>query len=129
AADIVEINIDAFRCRGPQRLEYRAVLVIDRGIEAEFRSQPVALVLAAGDADDAAALYFSDLADDRPNRAGGGRDHDGLAGLRLADIEQSEIGGEPGDTVDAEEMRHRLDLRHLAQMLCRDDSVVLPAGI
>ena len=129
AADIVEIDVDAFRRRGLQRLERRTVLVIDRGIEAEFAGQPVALVLAAGDADDMAALDLGDLADDRSDRAGRGRDHDGLAGLRLADIEQPEIGGEAGDAVDAEQMRHRLDPRHLAQVLCRHGRIILPAGI
>ena len=41
AADIVEIDIDAFRRRGLQGLEHRAVLVVDRGIEAEFAGQPL----------------------------------------------------------------------------------------
>ena len=41
AADIVEIDVDALRRRGPQRLEGRAVLVVDRGVEAEFGGQPV----------------------------------------------------------------------------------------
>ena len=36
AADIVEIDVDAFGRGGAQRLEYGAVLVIDRGIKAEF---------------------------------------------------------------------------------------------
>ena len=129
AADIVEIDVDALRRRGPQRLVGRAVLVIDRGVEAEFGGQPVALVLAAGDADDVASLDLGDLADDRADRAGGGRDHDGLAFLGLADIEQAEIGGEAGDAVDAEQMRHRLHLRHLGQVLGRHRRIILPAGV
>jgi len=47
AADIVEIDVDALGRRGPQRLEHSAVLVVDRGVEAEVARQPVALVLAA----------------------------------------------------------------------------------
>src|SRR6187455_225735 len=70
AADIVEIDVDAVGSRRPQRLEGRAVLVIDRGVEAEFGRQPLALVLAAGDADDVAALDLRDLPDDRPDGAG-----------------------------------------------------------
>ena len=69
-----------------QRLERRAVLVVDRGVEPEFARQPAAFLLAAGDADDAAALDLGDLADDRADRAGRRRDHDGFARLRLADI-------------------------------------------
>src|SRR6516225_3247471 len=86
-------------------------------------------VLAAGDADRAATLDLRDLADDRADRAGGGRDHDGLAWLRLADIEQPEIGGEPRNSIDAQQMRHWFDLGHLCQMLRRYGGIVLPAGI
>src|SRR6185369_14949524 len=49
AADIVEVDVDALGGGGPQRLESGAVLVIDRGVEAEFAGQPLALFLAAGD--------------------------------------------------------------------------------
>ena len=31
--------------------------------------------------------------------------------LRAADIEQAEIGGQPGDAIDAEQMGQRLDMR------------------
>ena len=89
----------------------------------------MAFVLAAGDADDVTTLDLRNLADDRADRTGGGGDHDGLAGLGLADMEQAEIGGQPGDAVDAEQMRHRLHLRHLGQVLCRHGRIILPAGI
>src|SRR6185312_9080122 len=97
AADIVEIDVDALGGGGPQRLERGAVLVIDRGVEAEFGSQPLAFVLAAGDADDVAALDLRDLSDDRPDRTGGSRHHDSLAFPRLADVQEAKIGGEAGD--------------------------------
>src|SRR6202008_1099727 len=129
AADIVEINIDAIRGRGPERLERRAVLVIDGGIEAEFGRQPLAFVRAAGDADHAASLDFRDLANDRPDRTGGGRDHDRLAFPRLANVKQPEISGEAGEAVHAQQMRHRFDLRHFGQLPGGYNRVILPAGI
>ena len=52
--------------------------------------------LAAGDAHDAAALELGDLADEPADGAGGaGHDHR-LALLRLADVEQAEVGGHAG---------------------------------
>src|SRR3954471_9892305 len=84
AADIVEIDVDALRGRRAQRLEHRAVLIIDGGIEAEFGGQPVALVGAAGDADHAATIDLRDLPDDRADRARGRGDHDRLALFGLA---------------------------------------------
>src|SRR5947207_5645708 len=100
-ANIVEIDIDAVWRGGAQGLEHRAVLVVHRSVETEFGCQPVAFVAAAGNSDDSAALDLGDLADDRSDRAGGGRHYDSLAGLWFTDLEQSEIGGEPGDAVDA----------------------------
>src|SRR2546423_2451842 len=129
APNIVEIDIDAFWRGGTQGLEHSAVLVVHRSIESEFGCQPVALVGAAGNSDDAAALDLGDLADDRSDRAGGGRHHDGLASLWFTDLEQSEIGGEPGDAIDAKKMRHRLDLPHFGQMFCRHRGISLPAGV
>src|SRR6516162_7640880 len=89
----------------------------------------MALVLAAGNADHVAAFDPGDLADDRADRARGRRNHDGLAGLRLADLEQAEIGGEACNAIDAEEMRQRLHLRHLGEVLCRYSRIILPAGV
>ena len=60
----------------------------------------------------------------------GRRRHDhGFAGLRLADIEQAEIGGEPGDPIDAEQMRHRLHVRQLDELLGGKGRIVLPASV
>ena len=129
AANVVEIDIDAFWRSGAQGLEHSAVLVVHRSVESEFGCQPVALVAAAGNSDDAAALDLGDLADDRSDRAGGGRHYDSLAGLWFTDLEQSEIGGEPGDAIDAQKMRHRLDLRHFGQVFCRHRRVSLPASV
>src|SRR3546814_12765875 len=50
---------------------------------------------------DPAALDLRDLADERADGAGPGRHDDGLAFLRLADLEQAGIGGKPGHAEDA----------------------------
>src|SRR3954468_19146412 len=97
AADIVEINVDALWRGCAQRLENRAVLVVDGRIEAELGGQPVALVRAAGNADHATPPDLGDLSHDRTDRARGRRDHDGFALLGLADLKQAEIGGQAGD--------------------------------
>ena len=47
----------------------------------------------------------------------------------LPTCEQAEIGGQAGDAIDAEQMRHRLHLRHLGEMLCRHRGIILPAGV
>ena len=65
-------------------------------IEAQFVLDVGAFVLAAGDADRARPLDPRDLTYRRTDRTGGRRYHDGLAGLRLADVEQAGIGGHAG---------------------------------
>ena len=85
--------------------------VVDAGVEAEFVDDVAAFFGAAGNADDAAALELGDLADHRADRAGGSGDHDGFAGLRLANVEQAHVGGEAGHAEDAQRQRrfgHRL---------------------
>src|SRR5690606_10954944 len=96
AADIVEIDVDAFRARSAQRLAELAGLVVDRSVEAELLLEEAALLLAAGNADDAAAFDLRDLADEHADRSGSGGDHHRLTCLRPCAFEQPEIGGEAG---------------------------------
>ena len=63
-------------------------------IEAEFVDKPVALLRPAGDADDPRAGHLGELAGHGAHGAGRSVDDDRLARLRLAFIENSEIGGE-----------------------------------
>src|SRR3546814_13931894 len=58
---------------------------------------------------DPAALDLRDLADERADGAGPGRHDDGLAFLRLADLEQAGICGKPGHAEDAEGGARRRD--------------------
>jgi len=63
--------------------------VVDAGVEAQLLDHVVALVLAAGDADRAAAVQPGELADHRADRARRRRDDDGFALLGLADHHQT----------------------------------------
>ena len=67
--------------------------MVNRRIEAKFGDEIAALLGASGDADDAAAMDPSYLTHHPTDRAGGaGNDH-GLAGLRFADVEETEVSG------------------------------------
>src|SRR5690606_19138434 len=128
AADIFEIDIDPLRRRRLEGGVHSAGLVVDAGVEAELGDDIVAFRLAAGDADDAAALELGDLPDDGADRTAGGRDHDGFARLRLADFHQAVMGGAARHAEDAQSRRDR---RHLgvedAQFVCFGDAIFLPA--
>src|SRR5439155_19094685 len=93
AADVLEVDVDSLRTRGPQRGEHIVGLVVDARVEAELADDVVALVLRAGDADDATALELRDLTDDGADGARRRGDDDRLAGFRLADVEQADVRG------------------------------------
>src|SRR5262245_39417632 len=73
SADVVEVDVYAVRTGPLQGFADVLGLVIDRGVEAQFVHDPFAFLVASGNADDAAAFDLADLADDRTDRAGGGR--------------------------------------------------------
>ena len=81
------------------------MFVVDGGVESEIVLNPLTFFIRAGDADDAAALYFANLADNASGGAGGGGNDESLTGLRLADFEKAEVGGEAVDAESAEEIR------------------------
>src|SRR5207245_10564983 len=95
AADVIEVHVHAART---QLLEFGAVvgggLVIEGGVEAQLVHQVAHFGVRSGDPYHAAAQDFCDLADDGTHRAGCARDHHSFAGVGMADIDQSEIGGE-----------------------------------
>jgi len=74
----------------------RSGLVVDAGVEAEFAHDPLALGRAAGDADHAAALDLRELACELSHGDGRARDDHRLTRLGLADLEQPEVGRQPG---------------------------------
>src|SRR2546423_4975199 len=70
--------------------------MVEAIIKAEFALDIIAFVFAACDADRTRALDFRNLSDRGADRTGCCCDDDGLAGLRLADLEQPGIGGHAG---------------------------------
>jgi hypothetical protein len=87
-----------------------------------------AFVGAAGDADDPRALLLRQLAGHRADRARGGRDDDGLAGFRLADVAEPDIGGHPRHAEHAERGGdRRLGRVELQQSAAQNRAVELPA--
>ncbi len=103
AADVVEIDVDAFAAGRLELLREIGRLVVDRHVEAELFGQHPAFFGAAGDPDHPAAVDLGDLADHRADRAGRRRHHHLLAVLERADLEQAEIGGEAGHAERAKE--------------------------
>src|SRR5271166_3206671 len=86
AADVVKINVDPFGTLLAQRLAHVFDLVVNRRLEAEFGDEMAALLGAADDADDAAAMDPSYLTHHHADRASGARNDHGLAGLGFADV-------------------------------------------
>ncbi len=85
AADILEIDVDAF---GTGRRElYRKIggAMINGGVEAQVFDDVAGLFSAAGNANGAGAGHLGELPDQRANRAAGGGDDHGVARFRLAD--------------------------------------------
>ena len=107
AADILEIDVDAFRAGFLESRGQIGIAMIDAVVEAKFALDVVAFFLAAGDADGARALDLGDLPDRRADRPGGRGNHDGFARLRLADIEQARIGGHARHAEHANRGRNR----------------------
>ena len=102
--------------------------MVDARLEAELGLDPAAFVGPAGDADDARAGAFGELANDRPDRPRGGRDHHGLAALRPADLAQPDIGGQPRHAEHAECGRERrLGRIELEEAFAGDRAIELPA--
>ena len=88
---------------------HRTGLVVDAGIEAELLHDPLAFRRTAGDADGAAALDLRELPDRLADRAGGAGHDDGLAGLRLADVQQAEVAGHARHAEDVQPLCRRAD--------------------
>ena len=79
---------------------------------------------------DPAARDLCHLARDRADRARRRRDHDRIARRRPADLDETEISGEPRHAQDTDGGRERSQCRvHLACAGTLRDGVVLPAGV
>ena len=126
AADVIKIHIDAFRAFALEAGNHILVFVVDGAIETQLINQELALVGAAGNADHTATLEFGDLPGNAAHRAGGAGNHHGFAGLRLANVEQGEIGGHTGHAQCGQIQRQRGAARvNLVEALGFAEEVIL----
>ena len=77
------------------------MLVVEGGVESKVFGDPGALVIAAGDADDATTVNLADLSNDAAGSASGGGDNERFTILRRSDFHAEECG----ESVDAENSR------------------------
>src|SRR5215469_8493198 len=102
--------------------------MVDARVETEFALDITAFVRATGDADDAGVGAFGELAGNRADGAGRGRDDDGLPALRPADLAEPDIGGQPRHPEHTQRGRQRRLVRiELAEAAGRHRAVELPA--
>jgi hypothetical protein len=112
-----------------ERLRDVLRLVVDRRVESELLDDVAALVRPTGDTDGAAALDLGDLTDDRADRSGGARHDHRVARLGLSDVQQSEVGGQPGHAERADVDRQRREVRvNLDDGVPAEDGVLLDTG-
>src|SRR5947207_2793200 len=103
--------------------------MVNAGVEAEFVGHVTAFLWSCSDADGTRAFYAGDLADNRADRAGSGRDHHGLASGRFADLEQARVSGHSGHSENAQCSLNRCSAWvDLLQAGTVGQSMALPAG-
>lgn len=101
-ANIVKVDVDKVGSGLLELLAEIRVLVVDGDVEAEVVSQPLALVVGAGNANDAGAANLGQLTGNAARSAGRTRDDDGLAGLGLTNMEHAKVGRQAGGAEDRE---------------------------
>src|SRR5882757_3912096 len=109
------------------------MFVVDGSVEAEIVFNPRTFFVRAGNADDTATMDFAKLANDAAGGTRGGGDDEGFAGLRLADLEEGEVGGGAVDAKGSEgigvgEERNAGKFLEGALTLAGKDTVFLEAG-
>src|SRR5438309_8159270 len=92
AADIFKIDVNAFGSGAGELFLPVRMLVVDGGIETKILGDPGALVIRAGNPNDAAAVNFSNLPGDAAGSASGGGDDKGFALLRRRDFHTEQSG-------------------------------------
>src|SRR5712671_6269445 len=102
AADILEINVDAFWTGRFERQAKIVAPMFDARIKAQFFGDVAALVGAAGDADDTATVALGQLSGNAADCPRGRGDDNRLTRLRLADRLQADIGRKARHAEDAE---------------------------
>src|SRR5690606_8130876 len=129
AADVLEVAIDTIRRSRFQVLVQAPGLVVDAGVEAVLLGDDPAFLGAPRDADDPAALALGELPNDRADRSGRRRYHDGLARLGLDDPVEPVPGGDPrhADRAQPGRRRHPAGVDP-AQVAAVRERVLLPAA-
>ncbi len=95
ATGVVEIHVDPVWRGGPQLGSEVGVSMAHGRIQLELVDQPAAFLVGTGDADHSTPADLRQLGGDVPDRSGRRGHQDRLAGPRLADLEQAEVGREP----------------------------------
>ena len=108
AADVVEVDVDAVRRGLAQQLGDLAVVVVERGVEAELVFDPRDLLGRAGGADHGVALELRDLAGERADGARGAAHEHHVALAQLRDVQQADVRGQARHPEHADErgLRH-----------------------
>src|SRR5205807_3755417 len=123
AADIFEIDVDAFRAGRGKLFGKVTRAMVDGGVEAKFLGDIAAFFRAASDADGPGAGHLGELSDERADRAACSRDNNRLALLRLADELEPGIGGEAGHAKHAQSRgdgrQSRVELAQRGPIPCR----------
>ena len=108
AADVVEVDVDAAGSRDRELVGDRAVLVVERGVEAVAAREERDLLGRTGRADDAAGtLEPGDLADHRAHRSRGPGDEHAVSGHHRGHLEQPDVRRERRHPQHAEVRRDR----------------------
>ncbi len=128
AANIVPQHIDSAGGEIAQAGANIFGLVVDRGIEAEFAHQPVALVSTSGDADHPATGDLADLADDRTRRTGSPRHDERITGKRPSDLVEAEIGRHSRGAENAEMGGQQFGVFDFQNIGGGNRGIILPTG-
>lgn len=131
AADVVEVDVDAIGRGGLELLCDRAVVVVERGVEADLVQQIADLLRGSGAADDPGrAAQLGDLTDQRTHRSGRTGDEHDVAFLLLGDVDEPDVRGHAGHAGHVEVGARRSGLRvDLDGVLGVERRVVAPAEV
>ncbi|MNZ40536.1 hypothetical protein D3C78_580580 [compost metagenome] len=128
ATDIFIINVDALGTGLRQFLSKIRAPVIDAGVETQLVDHIAALFRTTRHTNHPQALDLRHLPDHRPHRPGRRRDHQGFAGLGLADVHQAHVRSHARHTQYPESHRRAWQRGNRNDAATVIDAVALPTG-
>lgn len=131
ASDVVKVDVNVVGRGLLELLLEVGILVVQGNVEAELLNEPLALVVAAGKANDAGAVDLGNLAGNAASSTGGARDNDCLASLGLANLGHTSPGSEAGHAQDREHVLGLLQAGEVGRGLkgtLAQNSVLSPAS-